>query len=84
MQSWPTMPIDPMCCEEKTIGRLLQHVSVARSLKVVGTVRNSGDESVHLSFPDGVHSGAVEGHHLILFAQEPHQGAIVGAATIPF
>jgi hypothetical protein len=65
-------------------GRLLQHVSVARSLKVVATVRNSGDESVHLSFPDGVHNGAVEGHHLILFAQEPHQGAIVGAATIPF
>ena len=60
---------------------LLQHVSVARSLKVVATVWNSGDELVHLSFPDGIHSGAVEGHHLILFAQEPRQGAIVGAAT---
>ena len=23
------------------------------------------------------------GHHLILFAQEPHQGAILGADTMP-
>ena len=32
-------------------GRLLQHVSVARSLNVVATVRNSGEESVRLSLP---------------------------------
>ena len=65
-------------------GKLLQHVSVARSLKVVATVRNSGDELVHISLPDGVQNRTAGGHHLILFAQEPRQGAIVGAATIPF
>lgn len=64
-------------------GRLLQHVSVARTLNVVATVRNSGEESVRLRLPDGFQNGTAGGHHLILFAQEPHQGAIVGGATIP-
>jgi hypothetical protein len=63
-------------------GRLLEHVSVARTLNVVATVRNSGEESVRLRLPDGFQNGTAGGHHLILFAQEPHQGAIVGAATI--
>ena len=63
-------------------GRLLQHVSVARSLARVGTVRSAAKQSVHIALPDGLHlSGS--GHHLILFAQEQHQGAIEGAATIP-
>jgi hypothetical protein len=64
-------------------GRLLEHVSVARSLTVVATVRRGGEESVRLTLPDGFQNGATGGHHLILFAQQPHQGAIVGAATIP-
>ena len=64
-------------------GRLLEHVSVARTLTVVATVRNSGEESFRLRLPDGFQTGTAGGHHLILFAQEPHQGAIVGAATIP-
>jgi hypothetical protein len=64
-------------------GRLLQHVSVARTLNVVATVRNSGEESFRLHLPDGFQNGTAGGHHLILFAQEPHQGAIVGGATIP-
>jgi hypothetical protein len=64
-------------------GRLLQHVSVARTLNVVATVWNSGEESFRLHLPDGFQNGTAGGHHLILFAQEPHQGAIVGGATIP-
>ena len=64
-------------------GRLLEHVSVARTLNIVATVRDSGEESFHLRLPDGFQSGTAGGHHLILFAQEPHQGEIVGAVTIP-
>ena len=64
-------------------GRLLEHVSVARTLNVVATVRDSGEGSFRLRLPDGFQNGTVGGHHLILFAQEPHQGAIVGGATIP-
>ncbi len=62
-------------------GRLLQHVSVARSLVRVATVRGDAQESVHIAFPDRFHLDSGSGHHLILFAQEQHQGVIVGAAT---
>ena len=65
-------------------GRQLQHVSVARSMTRVATVRDDGEKSVHLSYPEGFSKGSGSGHHLILFAQEPHQGAILGATTIPF
>ena len=63
-------------------GRQLQHVSVARSLTRVATLRDDGEHSVHVSLPGEAENGAA-GHHLILFAQEPHQGAILGAATMP-
>jgi hypothetical protein len=62
-------------------GRLLQHVSVARSLVRVATVRGDGQQSVHIAFPGGFHLGSGSGHHLVLFAQAQHQGAIEGAAT---
>jgi hypothetical protein len=65
-------------------GRLLQHVSVARSLARVATVRGDEQESVHIPFPDGFHLDSGSGHHLILFAQQQHQGAIEGAATTQF
>jgi hypothetical protein len=64
-------------------GRLLEHVSVARSLARVATVRNASQQSVHLAFPEGFHVQNGSGHHLILFAQQQHQGAIEGAATTP-
>ncbi|HEY2471534.1 MAG TPA: DUF1223 domain-containing protein [Terracidiphilus sp.] len=64
-------------------GRQLQHVSVARSVARVATVRNDGEQSVRVSLPEGMLTGS-PGHHLILFAQEPHQGAIVGATTTAF
>lgn len=62
-------------------GRWLQHVSVARVLARVATVRGEEDESVRLSLPEGFLNVVDASHHLVLFAQEPHQGAILGAAT---
>ena len=62
-------------------GRLLQHVAVARSLVRVATVSGAAQMSVHIAFPDGLHLDSGSGHHLILFAQEKHQGAIEAAAT---
>jgi hypothetical protein len=62
-------------------GRLVQHVSVARLLTRVTTIRSDGEQSVHVTVPNGFQLGT--GHHLILFAQEQHQGAILGAATAP-
>jgi hypothetical protein len=65
-------------------GRQLQHVSVARSMTRVATVRDDGEHSVHLPFPEGFSTSSGTGHHLILFAQEQRQGAILGATTIAF
>jgi hypothetical protein len=64
-------------------GRLLQHVSVARSLTRVATIKDAVEESIHVPLPDDFQLGGGAGHHLILFAQEPHQGAILGATTVP-
>ena len=61
--------------------RSLSHVSVARSLARVATISSAGQMAVHIAFPDGFHLDGGSGHHLILFAQEKHQGAIEGAAT---
>jgi hypothetical protein len=65
-------------------GRQLQHVSVARSMTRVATVRDDGEQSVHVSYPEGLSTGSGSGYHLILFAREPYQGAILGATTTPF
>ena len=64
-------------------GRQLQHVSVARSMTRVATVTDDGEHSVHVSFPEGFSTRGGSGHHLILFAQEQRQGAILGATTMP-
>ena len=64
-------------------GRQLQHVSVARTLTRVATLRDDGEQSVHVSLPGGFAANGSVGHHLILLAQEPHQGEILGAATMP-
>jgi hypothetical protein len=64
-------------------GRVLQHVSVARLLTRVATVKGDAEESAHIPFPDGFQLGGGSRHHLILFAQERHQGAIIAAATTP-
>jgi hypothetical protein len=55
-------------------GRQLQHVSVARSMTRVATVRDDGEQSVHVAFPQGLSTISGSGHHLILFVQEPHRG----------
>ena len=65
-------------------GRVLEHVSVARLLTRVAIVNGDVEKSVHISFPDGFQTGGGTRNHLILFAQEQHQGAILGAATTPF
>jgi hypothetical protein len=62
-------------------GRLLQHVSVGRSLTKVATVAGDTEKLIHLPLPEGFQAAASVGHHLVLFLQEAHQGTIVGAAT---
>ena len=63
-------------------GRSLQHVSVVRSLSLVATANGDTKQTVHLSLPNGFLQGGRSRHHLVLFAQELHQGAIIGAAIV--
>jgi len=63
-------------------GRSLEHVSVARSLSKVATSTGTSQQVTHIALPDSFRIDGGTGHHLILFAQEQHQGAIVGAATV--
>lgn len=60
-------------------GRSLMHISVARSLMRVAQVAAGTQHSQSIHLPMPFQAGEGKGHHLILFAQEQHQEAIVGA-----
>ncbi len=62
-------------------GRTLLHVSVARSLTRVGTVRGPATETIDL--PLGATTGATGKRHLVLFAQAAGLGPVVWADTAP-
>ena len=64
-------------------GRSLDHVNVARLMMRVATVRGSGEQTFLVPMPQSVLGDPNAGHHLILFAQMPGYGAIVGAAESP-
>ncbi len=67
----------------ENVGRSLEHVSVARSLARVAVVRGDGEQSIHLSFRKDLENERISKHHLVVIAQEPGQGAILAAATMP-
>ena len=62
-------------------GRTLAHVSVARSIFRVAKVRAAGEQTVQVQTPDSFQ--ALQKHHLILFAQAPANGRVLGADTKP-
>jgi len=61
-------------------GRTLLHAAVARALAPLGTLHETGQQSVTLPLPPSF--AASSGHHLVLFAQEDGTGGVVGVATI--
>lgn len=65
-------------------GKELQHVAVARFIGRAANVRDRSTHSVHVPLPQNFASVDPRGHHLILFAQEPGQGAILAGAVAPF
>jgi hypothetical protein len=62
-------------------GRLLAHVAVARSITRVAKVQAAGDLTVQIPIPASFQ--ATQGHHLILFAQTPGNGRVLGTDTKP-
>ena len=62
-------------------GRTLEHVAVARSISRVAKVRAAGEQTVQIQIPSSIQ--ATQGHHLILFAQTPGNGRVLGTDTKP-
>jgi hypothetical protein len=62
-------------------GRTLVHVAVARSISRVGKVQAAGEKTLHLKLPFSYQ--AAQKHHVILFAQTPGNGRVLGADTKP-
>jgi hypothetical protein len=62
-------------------GHILAHVSVARSISRVAKLKAAGEQTVQVAIPASFQ--ASQGHHLILFAQLPGSGRVLGADTRP-
>ena len=58
-------------------------VAVARALAPLGALHEAEQRSVTLPLPASFHSNAGTGHHLVLFAQENGDGAVMGTDTQP-
>jgi hypothetical protein len=64
-------------------GRELTHVAVARALAPLGALHEAEQRSVTLPLPASFQSNAGTGHHLVLFAQQNGDGAVMGTDTKP-
>lgn len=62
-------------------GRTLRHAAVVRALVQVGTISSAGRAAVELRLPAIVTGSPKKPRHVVLLAQLPMQGVIVGAAT---
>jgi hypothetical protein len=62
-------------------GRTLSHVAVARSIIRVAKLRTVAQQTVEIALPASFHTAS--GHHLILFAQAPGSGRVLGADSKP-
>jgi hypothetical protein len=62
-------------------GRTLAHVAVARSITKIAKVKAAGERTAQIPIP--VSFQATQGHHLILFAQTPGTGRVLGTDTKP-
>ena len=63
--------------------RISEHVTYWNDLALKVHQSKPLDIVAVVPLPDDFQLGSGSGHHLILFAQEPLQGAVVGAATMP-
>ncbi|MGC2403315.1 MAG: DUF1223 domain-containing protein [Acidobacteriaceae bacterium] len=62
-------------------GRDLVHVAVARSITRIARVQSTGEQTVQIPIPASLQTS--QGHHLILFAQTPGNGRVLGTDTKP-
>jgi hypothetical protein len=65
-------------------GRILTHVSVARSIKRFQATASSSDQQLKVPWLQSDSRLPKQNRHLILFAQEKWQGRVLGADDFPF
>lgn len=65
-------------------GRTLAHASVARVLTKTGKVHEAGELTVHVTLPSGLAEPPEARRHLIVWAQEPNAGQVLGVDTKAF
>ena len=58
-------------------GRTLAHVAVARSIQQIAKLQSMPEQTVQITLPASFREG--QGHHLIVFAQAPRNGRVLGA-----
>jgi hypothetical protein len=61
-------------------GRSLSHVAVARTMVRVGKLQSGEQQTAQLPLPASFRQK--QGHHLVLFAQAPGQGGVLGADAV--
>jgi hypothetical protein len=62
-------------------GHTLAHVAVARSISRIAKLQAVGDGTAQIPIPSSFQTS--QGHHLILFAQTPGNGRVLGIDTKP-
>ena len=65
-------------------GRTLIHSHVARTFEHVGSFTGPATQDLELKLPASVKAHPQAGHHVILFAQAPNLGNVVGSAEQAF
>jgi hypothetical protein len=64
-------------------GRTLSHVSVARTITRVASIQTATERAIHLPLSASLQLANHDGRHLILFAQAPGFGPVLGVDTTP-
>jgi hypothetical protein len=65
-------------------GRTLVNAAVARTYQRAATVRSAGETTVRIPLPGDLKTTPESRRHLIVWAQEPDLGAVLGVDTIAF
>ncbi len=63
-------------------GRTLSHVAVARTITRVANIQEATELTIQLALLGAVQQPASAGSHLILFAQVPGLGRVLGVDTV--
>ena len=65
-------------------GRTLENAAVARTFQKAAKVKNTGETTVRIPLPGDLKTTADSRRHLIVWAQEPDLGPVLGVDTLAF